>query len=87
MSTVCINYGSARRNEVKADTLRESVPFINDNPDITGVSRSNIPAMTSQTCSHGKHVHMNKNNVDGTGSPSNKITWILCSSTLPFVKA
>ena len=32
-----------------------------------------------ETCSHGKHVHVNKNDVDGTGSPSDKITWISCS--------
>ena len=36
--------------------------------------------MTFQTCSHGKHVHMNENNIDGTDSPSNKITWMSCSS-------
>ena len=32
-----------------------------------------------ETCLNGKHVHMNKNNVDGTGSPLNKIVWISCS--------
>ena len=50
--------------------------------------------MTSQTCVHEKHVHMNKNYFDGTGSPSNKITWISCSvltddqamTSLSFVK-
>ena len=47
--------------------------------DIMGVSRSNIPAYDTQTCSHGKQVHMNKNNADGTGSPSNKITRISCT--------
>ena len=25
------------------------------------------------------HVHVNKTNVDGTASPSNKIAWISCS--------
>ena len=70
---------------VKADTLREPDPFINDNslqvPDKPGVSLALIfLPMTSQTCKHGKHMHMNNNNVDGTGGPSNKIKWISFNS-------
>ena len=82
------------QNEVKADTLRGSVPFINDNslqvPDIITLLGS--LALTFPNMFARKTRAMNKNNVDGTDSPLNKITWISCRSycgmtSLSFVKA